>query len=101
MAFKKQRYSGTCICGHSFEDHHLGMVANPEAYEIMGAYYAQECEYFGCNENGGLDSKGRPHCGHYQDKNDPEYAFSIRRKYEATIVRIVCGIRDWISSFFH
>jgi hypothetical protein len=25
-SFRKIIYSGTCLCGHSYEDHHLGMV---------------------------------------------------------------------------
>lgn len=30
-------------------------------------YVAQECEFFGCNEDGGLDEKGQPHCGMYKE----------------------------------
>ena len=71
MTFKKIIYSGTCLCGHSYEDHHLGMIANPEAYKIMGAYLPQECLYFGCNETGGLDENGDSHCHGYTDKDDP------------------------------
>lgn len=37
-AFKKRIYSGICLCGHSDEDHHLGMVLNPEAYAVMGPH---------------------------------------------------------------
>lgn len=33
---RKIIYSGTCLCGHSYEDHHLGAGANPEAYAVMG-----------------------------------------------------------------
>lgn len=30
-------------------------------------YIPQECEFFGSNENGGLDSWGEPHCFGYED----------------------------------
>ncbi len=37
-AFKKRIYSGTCLRGHSYEDHHLGLVLNPEARALMGPH---------------------------------------------------------------
>lgn len=70
--FKKQKFSGICICGHTFDQHHLGIVANAEAFEIMGGYYAQECEAYGFNEMGGLGPGGVDHCHHYIDKDDKE-----------------------------
>jgi hypothetical protein len=70
--FKKQNLSGMCICGHAFDRHHLGIIANKEAYEIMGPYLAQECEAFGFNEMGGLDEDGKEHCGWYIDIEDLE-----------------------------
>ena len=30
-------------------------------------YLPQECEYFGCNEDGGKDADGNPHCNGYED----------------------------------
>lgn len=72
MEFKKIIYSGTCKCGHSWQDHHLGIVANIEAAKIIGDYLPQECEYYGCNEDGGLDKEGNPHCSRYIDREDPD-----------------------------
>lgn len=73
--FTKVIYSGTCLCGHSYEDHHIGIVVNPEALTIMGPYLPQECEFFGSNENGGLDENGEQHCRRYVDAEDPEASF--------------------------
>lgn len=72
----KARYSGPgrsgiCVCGHKWDDHHLGMVARKEYVDDTGeAYIAQECEYFGCNEMGGYDEDGNPHCFGYKDSLD-------------------------------
>jgi hypothetical protein len=70
--FKKRIYSGTCLCGHSYEDHHLGMVLNPEAHAVMGPYLPEECEFFGSNEDGGLDEQGQDHCWRYVDSEEPD-----------------------------
>lgn len=60
--------SGICVCGHSWEDHHLGIVMNSDyARETQEGYIPQECEFFGFNESGGLDDKGNYHCGSYKD----------------------------------
>ena len=72
MRFKKIIYSGVCLCGHSYGNHHLGMIANPEAYKIMGPYLPQEGEYCGCNEYGGMDEEGEIHCCGYIDKDNPD-----------------------------
>src|SRR3990167_1307440 len=67
--------SGVCICGHSWEDHHLGMVVRLGRYLTTDGHreysIPQECEYFGCNEDGGLDADGNPHCFGYQDSLAP------------------------------
>lgn len=76
-AFRKVIYFGTCLCGHSYEDHHLGMVLNPEALAIMGPYLQGECEFFGWNESGGFDENGNPHCMRYVDADDPEESFRV------------------------
>ncbi len=74
MTYKKRVYSGICTCGHKFEDHHLGVVMNADYREATGeSYIAQECEFYGFNETGGLDNVGEPHCFNYRDKDDPEY----------------------------
>ncbi len=70
--FKKRIYSGTCMCGHSYEDHHLGMVLNPEALAVMGPHLPQECAFFGTNEDAGLDEHGEDHCLQYVDAQDPD-----------------------------
>ena len=60
--------SGTCVCGHLAEDHHGHMVMNLLYYRKTGEYrYPGECEYYGCNEESGLDDKGQFHCGQYKD----------------------------------
>lgn len=60
--------SGICICGHSWESHHLGIVMNSEYAEATNeAYVPQECEFFGFNEMGGLDAEGNKHCSSYKD----------------------------------
>ena len=69
-------YSGVCRCGHSWEDHHNGCVMNSEYAKLcedwgQPPYIPQECEYYGCNEDGGLDEKGEPHCGRFVDKETP------------------------------
>jgi len=43
---------------------------NPDYLETDGGdeyYIPQECEFYGCNEEGGLDEEGNPHCGQYVD----------------------------------
>lgn len=44
-----------CICGHKEEDHHI-------SYFPGGGKLVEECEYYGSNELGGLDSEGNFHC---------------------------------------
>ena len=69
--YTKKIYSGICICGHSWEDHHLGIVMNEDYRKATGeAYFPEECEFYGFNESGGLDSWGRNHCFKYKDKDD-------------------------------
>ena len=64
--------SGVCVCGHSWKDHHLGMVMRADAVETDGGpeyYVPQECEHYGSNEDGGKDADGNPHCDGYRDKD--------------------------------
>lgn len=68
--------SGICVCGCSWNDHHLGMVlrlgrvlTKQGTYEH---YIAQECDRFGFNEYGGLKyneetEKWETHCHAYKD----------------------------------
>lgn len=61
--------SGICFCGHKWDEHHLGVVARLSYVNQTGEYYIPwECEYFGCNELGGTDGHGNPHCFNYVDK---------------------------------
>ena len=71
--------SGTCVCGHSWQDHHLGCVVRPGASYVQSggvvweeAYVPQECEAYGCNEDGGLDAEGNDHCHGYRDDRLPD-----------------------------
>ncbi len=80
----RARYSGRgrtgiCKCGHSWEEHHLGMVCNQDYYAATGeSYVPQECEHYGCNQFGGLmpdpanpDGEWLDHCGSYEDASSP------------------------------
>lgn len=65
--------SGICVCGHSWEEHHLGLVMNRDYIMATGeGYIPQECEYYGCNEIGGMmwDKDGMlvEHCMGYVDR---------------------------------
>jgi hypothetical protein len=51
-------YSGMCHCGHPYDDHHNSGIVEG----IAGV-----CEFFGCNEEGGLDENGSIHCLRYID----------------------------------
>ena len=51
-------YSGMCHCGHPYDDHHNSGIVKG----IAGV-----CEFFGCNEEGGLDENGNIHCLRYID----------------------------------
>lgn len=68
--------TGICKCGHSWEDHHLGVVMNEEYRKATNeACVPEECEHFGFNETGGLmfDSSTRKwldHCHRYKDQGE-------------------------------
>ena len=63
--------TGVCICGHSWDRHHLGCVARQEYVDQTGEYYIpQECEEYGHNEMGGLDAAGKDHCFGYVDTGE-------------------------------
>ncbi len=67
--------SGTCLCGHDWTDHHLVMVEDPDTAAFIGKSQApHECEFYGCNEDAGLDEAGQPHCSSYVDRDDPNPA---------------------------
>jgi hypothetical protein len=65
--------SGVCRCGHSHEDHHGGIVMNADYFKQTGeGRVPGECEFYGCNEEGGLDADGNLHCGNYVDRGIQE-----------------------------
>lgn len=67
--------SGVCVCGHSWEDHHLGMVIDQSKVQTTGGpenYVPQECEFYGSNEDAGLDTDGNDHCWRYRDSALPD-----------------------------
>ena len=67
--------TGTCNCGHSWEDHHLGVILNHagDSLDAMKeAYIPEECEFFGFNEMGGKDAEGEDHCFGYRDSALPD-----------------------------
>ena len=68
------------MCGHSYEDHHLGLVADPRLVEVIGPYVPDQCDYFGFNEHAGLDEDGNNHCHNYVDKEDPNPAMKAEWK---------------------
>lgn len=71
----KARYSGPgrtgiCICGHPWQEHHMGVVLNEAYWADTGErYILGECEHFGFNETGGLDAEGNVHCTKYVDSS--------------------------------
>lgn len=73
-----RRYSGSgrngiCVCGHSWKEHHLSCVMNPEYIEQTGeTYIPEECEHYGFNEMGGKDADGNEHCHVYRDSYDSD-----------------------------
>jgi hypothetical protein len=56
-------YSLICHCGHPYDDHHNSGIVEG----IAGV-----CEFFGCNEEGGLDENGNIHCLRYIDTTQPD-----------------------------
>jgi hypothetical protein len=61
--------SGICRCGHRYTTHHCGIVMNDDYYRQTGETVVPgECEFYGCNEFGGLDADGKLHCGNYVDR---------------------------------
>lgn len=66
--------SGICICGCSWEKHHLGIVMRQEYVKATGeGYIPQECCAFGSNETGGMkyeNNEWTNHCSSYRDTLD-------------------------------
>ena len=68
--------SGVCVCGHKWDEHHLGIVMNMEYYEATHEQYVpQECEHYGFNELGGMmpgPDGWVHHCTGYEDRGSDE-----------------------------
>ncbi len=57
--------SGICVCGHTWDTHHLGCVLNVDYAKATGeAYVPQECEE---DQFEGYVPPGGCACGHYKD----------------------------------
>ncbi len=49
--FKKQIFSGICVCTHPFQRHHISFALNPEYKKQTGeCQIADECLHYGFNE---------------------------------------------------
>ena len=71
--FFKNYWSGICLCGHTWERHHLSMVARKEFTDLLNeGAMPGACLAFGCNEREGLDEKDELHCFGYVDKDHPD-----------------------------
>lgn len=69
----KNYYSGICLCGHSWERHHLSMVMKDAYFKVTNELTIPgECLAFGCNERGGLDENDNMHCSGFIDKDHPD-----------------------------
>lgn len=63
--------SGICICGHSWENHHLMLVMRMEYIKATGeGYGVGACEHYGSNEMEGYGPDGEIHCLGYRDTMD-------------------------------
>jgi hypothetical protein len=81
-------YSGTCVCGHDWTDHHLHIVQDPAIVEILGTSEDPGgCEVYGFNEDEGLDEAGAPHCFWYVDLEDPDSARHARWREQVEAAR--------------
>jgi hypothetical protein len=80
--FTPWNYSGVCLCGHSYSDHHCCCVMNPVAAMIMSSIVPDTCCYFGCNEFEGVDENGNDHCWGYVDALNPNE--ELKAKWKGT-----------------
>ena len=70
---RKYVFSGTCLCGHSWKEHHLSMVMRQEYIDATGEYEIPgACLKYGSHEYEGLGLDGELHCAGYVDKDDLE-----------------------------
>jgi hypothetical protein len=87
-------FTGVCRCGHAFDDHHNSMHLSAEHLATLPdgtrSYIAEECEHYGCNEEGGLGPDLRVHCLRYVDRADP----AARVRHRGTFTRLARA-RAW------
>lgn len=91
-------YSGRCMCGHLYHNHHCCCVLNPEAAKILGDVVPDECDFYGCNEDGGLDENGDYHCGKYVDIDEPDPATRASwtgSRRHGRWEEFWCSVRNW------
>jgi len=69
----KRKFTGKCICGHEWDDHHHGCIVNPQAlkdvkqsFKNVDGYLGEECE--ATQFEGHHHTKPECHCWAYWDK---------------------------------
>ena len=76
-------YSGICLCGHIYADHHIGIVMSVKVAVEKGTCMVPDvCCRYGCNEDEGLDRDGNVHCFGYVDREEPDEA--KRKEWQGT-----------------
>jgi hypothetical protein len=84
-----QAQKKVCHCAHAYEDHHnSGLVEG-----IAGV-----CEFFGCNEEGGLDDNGNIHCLRYIDMREPDEPSRTRMIFPSAAELVASQTRreEWV-----
>jgi hypothetical protein len=73
---KKAEFTGICVCGHKWEEHHISCILNAEALENMRQSFrsvdgclGDECE--ATQFEGFQFKKPECHCSMYWDKGWP------------------------------
>src|SRR6056297_797504 len=90
--FNDKSFSGICECGHSFIEHHGGVIVNIK-YKYsprgVGGVLGQECEHNGFNGMIEPDEDGSVcECSNYKDC---DWVFKINKNYKYRI--------DWKNFF--
>lgn len=63
--------TGVCVCGHSYDMHHCGIVMNADYFAQTGEEVVPGgCCFYSCNEGEGLGPDGEPHCFNYVDAGE-------------------------------
>jgi hypothetical protein len=95
--------TGMCRCGHRLEDHHNPVLFSAEHSGTLPPgvrrYAAEECKYYGCNEEGGLGPDLRVHCLRYVDRADPNPPDPTTPSARGTFTRSAKA-RAWLRFFW-